>query len=268
MNESRCETFESTRNRDTIEPARIAVSHPARLPTHLPRMHDLPAALIATIVGVYWASVLVKLVRVRRRQHSDAALNPRLKTERRIWPVWIAVVAGWHIFPIIAANFPETWCSLPAWSTAGWYQAVRVAASGFAVWCLGATFYCWACMGTSWSIAVIPGEMKTLVTTGPFAVVRHPIYSLSIQLMLCSLAAVPTLPMLTIALFHTALMLLKVQIEEHALAREFGDRWVSYVSQTGRLVPRLVAVREKERHSPPAPRMLTAEPSRRPAVHR
>jgi protein-S-isoprenylcysteine O-methyltransferase Ste14 len=94
-------------------------------------------------------------------------------------------------------------------------------------------------MGRNWRMAVAPGEETELVTSGPFARVRHPIYALSILLMLCTLVVVPTLPLLAMAVVHVGLMVVKARNEERFLERLHGAAYADYCRRTGRFVPRL-----------------------------
>ena len=67
---------------------------------------------------------------------------------------------------------------------------------------------------------------------------RHPIYALSILLMLCTLAIVPTLPMLVVAVVHIALMNAKARSEERHLLAVHGDAYARYLRTSGRFLPR------------------------------
>ncbi len=212
------------------------------------------AALIASIVSCYWTIVLIKLALARLRHHKQGVMIPRLATERRIWPVWVLVITGWHVFPWIAVSHTNAWWGLPAWAQDTPFSAIRMGAAIVALGLFAATISCWIAMGRHWSVAVLPGQMKTLVTTGPFRVVRHPIYSLSIQLMLCSLVVVPNLPMALVALAHITLMRMKVRIEETALAAEFGATWDAYAARTGKFLPQWGGSDFPRRQSPPAPK--------------
>jgi protein-S-isoprenylcysteine O-methyltransferase Ste14 len=93
-------------------------------------------------------------------------------------------------------------------------------------------------MGKSWRMAVTPGERTELVTTGLYRSIRHPIYALSIALMLCTAAILPSPPMLALAAVHVALMAMKARNEEAHLLRLHGDSYASYVARTGRFLPR------------------------------
>ena len=201
-------------------------------------MPDLPATLIATLVCCYWAIVLLKLAMVRWRQHKTGALVPRLSTERRIWPVWIAAIVAWHALPLFATIHWGTWYGLPNWALSRGVVPIRWGAALLGLGCFVATVHCWIVMGRNWSVAVLPGQTKQLVTNGPFALVRHPIYALSILLMICSVVAVPNLLLAVAAAVHLTLMRRKAQIEEQFLAGEFGEAWQIYASRTGRFLPR------------------------------
>ncbi|HBH52586.1 MAG TPA: hypothetical protein DDY91_11905 [Planctomycetaceae bacterium] len=201
-------------------------------------MPDLPATLIAATVCSYWTVVLLKLAVVRWRQHKTGALVPRLSTERRIWPVWIAAIVAWHALPLFATINWGTWYGLPNWALARGVVPIRWGAALLGLGCFAATIHCWIVMGRNWSVAVLPGQTKQLVTNGPFALVRHPIYALSILLMVCSVVAVPNLLLGVAAAIHITLMRRKSQIEEQFLANEFGPVWHAYAGRTGRFFPR------------------------------
>jgi protein-S-isoprenylcysteine O-methyltransferase Ste14 len=94
-------------------------------------------------------------------------------------------------------------------------------------------------MGRNWRMAVAPDQQTDLVTTGLYSLVRHPIYALSILLMVCTLVVVPTLPVLGLALVHIGLMLAKARNEERFLAGRHGAVYLHYMQRTGRFVPRL-----------------------------
>ena len=80
---------------------------------------------------------------------------------------------------------------------------------------------------------------QVLITDGPFARVRHPIYGYQLLLMLASLVVVPTTPMLIVAVVHLALMVAKARNEERHLLGTHGGDYAAYMGRTGRFFPRL-----------------------------
>jgi protein-S-isoprenylcysteine O-methyltransferase Ste14 len=105
-------------------------------------------------------------------------------------------------------------------------------------------------MGKNWSMAVMPDQKTELVTTGLYAYVRHPIYALSILLMLCSAAVVPTAPMAVVAVVHVALMLAKARNEERFLLAAQGEAYARYCRRTGRFFPCTLSRRSEPEGSP------------------
>ena len=80
-------------------------------------------------------------------------------------------------------------------------------------------------------------QKTELITDGVFAYVRHPIYALSMLLMICSVIVVPTLPMLVIAVVHIVLMNIKAHNEERYLLKVHGEQYQRYLQRTSRFFP-------------------------------
>ena len=92
-------------------------------------------------------------------------------------------------------------------------------------------------MGRDWRMDISDSN-TALITDGPFARIRHPIYAFSIAMMIATATVLPTLPMLAVAAVHLALMNVKARNEEAHLARLHGDAYARYVARTGRFLPR------------------------------
>lgn len=200
------------------------------------KMRDGPALALAVTVWIYWLCVGVLIVRVRRRTRKLAGIVPSQPLEVAMGLVWVPVVLAWMVLPYLAATRAAGTFALP--DVAREALALRAFAAAAGVACLGLSIRAWRRMGRSWRMAVSPGEKTELVTSGPFAHVRHPIYSLSIALMLCTVVAVPTAPMLVVAVVHIALMALKARNEERFLAGVHGALYADYCRRTGRFLPR------------------------------
>ena len=81
-------------------------------------------------------------------------------------------------------------------------------------------------------------EDHQLITSGPFAIVRHPMY---VGLILAAMGAVAiymTWTTLYFALF-APLTLVRAKREEHALAEEFGEQWRDYCKRVPAFIPYL-----------------------------
>jgi len=201
-------------------------------------MRDLPVAVLALTIWLYWARVVAMVARMRRRSRSLGGLVPEQARERRMWLVWVPLVTLWIALPTLAVGRDTPPLAVPAWARATPWLALRIVAAIAAVACLLATVSCWRRMGANWSMGIEESRRTELVTEGLFARVRHPIYALSIALMTLSVVVLPTWPMLVIAVVHIALMAMKAANEERYLERVHGDRYRAYCASTGRFLPR------------------------------
>jgi protein-S-isoprenylcysteine O-methyltransferase Ste14 len=102
------------------------------------------------------------------------------------------------------------------------------------------TFGAQLSMGDSWRVGVDPAERTELVTAGPFARVRNPIYSAMLPTILGLVLMVPSV--FSVAGFLTLLLGLEMQVrlvEEPYLLRVHGDAYANYASRVGRFIPGL-----------------------------
>jgi protein-S-isoprenylcysteine O-methyltransferase Ste14 len=205
-------------------------------------MRDIPGTVLVATIWVYWFGVGAMIVRVRRKSRRAAGLVPGQRVERLMWLVWVPLVVAWNVLPYLSLVSGEALLRVPRFALEdGAYVALRWVAAISAVACLIMTAWCWARMGTSWSMAIRERDSGELITDGLFARVRHPIYALSMMLMLCSLVIVPTLPMAALWVVHLVLNHLKARNEERHLLKVHGDAYASYVRRTGRFIPRVGA---------------------------
>jgi protein-S-isoprenylcysteine O-methyltransferase Ste14 len=94
-------------------------------------------------------------------------------------------------------------------------------------------------MGANWSIVARTREDHQLVTSGPFARLRHPIYA-AMGLFLIGLAnALGHLDALLLAVpISLAGTMVRVKIEEKLLAAQFGQQFDAYRKSVPALLPR------------------------------
>jgi protein-S-isoprenylcysteine O-methyltransferase Ste14 len=92
-------------------------------------------------------------------------------------------------------------------------------------------------MGRSWRLGV-PQERTELVTGGPFALVRNPIYTAMIVAVAGLALLAPNALSLTSAIALIAGLELHVRFaEEPHLLRSHGEEYTAYASRVGRFVP-------------------------------
>jgi protein-S-isoprenylcysteine O-methyltransferase len=118
------------------------------------------------------------------------------------------------------------------------WPAVRVL--GFAVGLAGAALLAWAAvlLGRFLVHEAAVVQDHTLVTSGPYRFVRHPIYAGYLALLLGSAVAALNVWLLLLAPLSLLGILVQAGSEEQLLARRFGPDYQRYACRTGQLVPR------------------------------
>ena len=123
--------------------------------------------------------------------------------------------------------------------------AVHKVGLALAIAGIAATFYAQVAMGTSWRIGVDPGDRTELVTGGPFALVRNPIFAamlptgLGLSLLVPSWVSCAGLIGLAVALE------LQVRVvEEPYLLRAHGASYAEYAARVGRFLPGIGRLRQ------------------------
>ncbi len=123
----------------------------------------------------------------------------------------------------------------PLWHLppAGMWASLMLAVLGFA--------FCWWArlhLGVYWSSNVGRKADHRIVDTGPYAVVRHPIYTGVILAGFATAAAKGTAPALLGAGIMTVSWYVKARLEERFLRQELGaDAYDGYAARTAMLVP-------------------------------
>lgn len=100
-------------------------------------------------------------------------------------------------------------------------------------------------MGDAWRIGVDPDAATDLVTHGPFAVVRNPIFTGLVAVVAGSALLVPS----RVSVAAVALVLVSVELqvrfaEEPHLLRLHGARYADYAARAGRFLPGVGRLRQ------------------------
>lgn len=193
----------------------------------------LPPLIAASCLLIYWGTVVRKALRFSRTERHGVNIIPPERVGRWIRVVWIPTIVAWCIQPWLALRHHSyAYPHGAAWAFVGWAGAAVCIVATIA------TFSCWREMGHSWRIGIDPAEKTQLVFGGAFRIVRHPIYALSILLVLGTLATTRTSAMLLIAIIHIACMQFEARREEAYLLAKHGQVYADYTKRVGRFFPR------------------------------
>jgi protein-S-isoprenylcysteine O-methyltransferase Ste14 len=175
------------------------------------------------VFGGYWAITWLRVKRTKAREKSA----DRLATIAVVVMAYVLLFENWlSIGPLRLRFAPQE----------GW-----IAWAGIGLTWVGVVIAVWAryCIGEYWSARVALKEGHQLIRSGPYAFVRHPIYTgmflaaAGAALVVGEWRGIVAVALLLAAHSRKALR------EESFLAKEFGDEYTSYRRSTGFLFPRL-----------------------------
>ncbi|MFZ0806642.1 MAG: isoprenylcysteine carboxylmethyltransferase family protein [Candidatus Sulfotelmatobacter sp.] len=166
---------------------------------------------------------------------ADTKATQRLEpAASRILRVFIFLIA---IVLLSVPRLPMRWLYVQLWPQGYWPFWV-----GVAITVAGLLFAVWARehLGRNWSRSVTIKQGHELITTGPYAVVRHPIYTgILIGFLGMAIAILQVRGFLAFFLVFFALWL-KLRMEEKWMRSQFGETYATYAQQTAALVPYLL----------------------------
>jgi protein-S-isoprenylcysteine O-methyltransferase Ste14 len=190
--------------------------------------------LLGTIMAAYWGRVMRMAYKAKIKGRASNLIPPEPigKFLRLIWTPLILIWVSQPLITAFARRPPRPWQPLYYNPRIAWPAVLIVAV------CFTATWVCWKRMGSAWRMGIDPAEKTALIASGPFAYVRHPIYSLSQLMMLATVAAVPSPLMIAAALLHLILLQWESRREEAHLLRVQPEQYARYRQQVGRFLPK------------------------------
>jgi len=173
----------------------------------------------------------------RRRARQSGEVISRLSEGM---PVLLArmILAAPLFLSFVAYIVNPQWMEWSAYELPSWMRWLAVIASvGF----LPLLFWVMVSIGKNVSETFMTKERHELVTHGPYRWVRHPLYAVTIGILVSLSIIAGNWFMMAIALTSIGgILVFIIPREEAELVRKFGDKYRQYQKRTGRLVPRLL----------------------------
>lgn len=197
----------------------------------------LESAWISARVAAAFASAvaLAAMVVVGVRAHRATGPAPRVRRPGA------APRAAVQLAALVLGALVTAWTrgQVEAWLPAPAQAAVATLAALAALF--AGTFVAWAAwtLGPNFTLEAVVGEESSLVTAGPFALVRHPFYSA--WGLLGAGAALAFGSVAGAAVFLAAWIPAtrrRAALEEEALAEAWPAEWPAYAAKTPRFLPR------------------------------
>ena len=130
-----------------------------------------------------------------------------------------------------------SWTMLPVPIWARWTGVALIVAGAAGAWWILST------LGNNVTRTAKTRAGATLVTSGPYALVRHPLY-MNGALVFAALSLVSRSWWFVLWIVPAlALLAVRTRTEEANLEARFGDAWRAYAARTGRFVPKLALMK-------------------------
>lgn len=160
------------------------------------------------------------------------------KTTQRVEPAASRILRA-LTFVIVIVLLSTTRIPLPWLYRQLWPSGLFSFWIGAAVMVAGLLFAVWARqhLGSNWSRSVTIKLDHELITTGPYALVRHPIYTGILIGFLGTAIALSQIRGLIALVLIFVVFWAKLRLEEAWMRSQFGETYAAYAHQTATLVP-------------------------------
>jgi protein-S-isoprenylcysteine O-methyltransferase Ste14 len=195
-----------------------------------------PAAIADALVAAAWIGLVADSLRVAR---GERAVRARLDVER---PRLVSRVVVLALLLAGAALLERRSGGRFAFHPAAAAAGVALAWAGVALHARARR-----ALGVRWSSAVAAPPDHQIVTQGPYAIVRHPLYLGVLLLAAGTVLAHTSAATLCIAAGLAAGMVRKIPAEERVLRATCGEAWRRYAAEVPALVPRPSRLRRGRR---------------------
>jgi protein-S-isoprenylcysteine O-methyltransferase Ste14 len=190
-------------------------------------------AVLALVLLAVWLLLVAGLPTLLRLQRTGAPSVPRFRDRPGSPQWWARLLSGIGFACAVAAPLAE----LAGLQPLPILDRTPVRAAGVVLVVVGiaATLAAQLAMGASWRPDLDPTTRTALVTSGPFRLVRNPIFTATatgLALIVPNLVAAAML-----VAFVTARQLQVRLVEEPYLHRVHATAWEQYAARTGRFLP-------------------------------
>jgi protein-S-isoprenylcysteine O-methyltransferase Ste14 len=123
------------------------------------------------------------------------------------------------------------------WSKIGLPDEIRWLGVGFGILCVLGIYWLFSSIGSGITPTSATREQHTLVTSGPYRWIRHPLYTIGSSMFIAFGLISDNWFIAVLGILTFVLMAIRTPIEEANLIAKFGDEYREYMKTTGRFLP-------------------------------
>ncbi|POX49358.1 isoprenylcysteine carboxylmethyltransferase family protein [Streptomyces sp. Ru72] len=205
-------------------------------------LHSALAALTGVCVLIFVVAWIVGAVYFGVK--SQAGLHDWVRGLRRTLPRRVLLIAGAYAFSLLVRHSQDFWRHLQYWQPALALLGglLTVASTALLLWAR------WV-LGTMWASVPMVREHHELRTDGAYRLVRHPIYTGLLGLIVGSMLACGFGVWTAVLPVAVPWLLRRVRIEDDLMASQFGASYDAYRARVPALVPWVRPARVGPRHA-------------------
>ncbi|MEV6839636.1 isoprenylcysteine carboxylmethyltransferase family protein [Streptomyces sp. NPDC051133] len=193
-------------------------------------LHSALVLLTVACVAVFGAAWVAGAVYFGVR--SQDGLRGWIHGLRRSWPRRVLLIAGAYAFSALIGRSQGFWRHLEYWqpglAVAG--ALLAVASTALLLWAR------WV-LGTMWASVPLVQEHHELRTDGPYRLVRHPIYTGLLGLIVGAMPACGFGVWIALLAVAVPWLLRRVRVEDDLMAGRFGAAYEAYRAGVPALIP-------------------------------
>ena len=193
---------------------------------------DPLVAKIIYIVGYWLANFAIRARHIAARQRERVRTNKNTRLDNSLF---LTVGVGGFVVPLL-------YVFTPLLSFADYSSPLWIGVTGAVLLVVGDWVF-WKAhkdLGRNWSPILEIREGHTLITTGIYAHIRHPMYSSLWLLVIAQAMLLPNWVAGMSGLVPFAILYFqRVAKEERMMKEEFGSEYEQYLKRTGRVLPKL-----------------------------
>jgi len=175
------------------------------------------------------------------------------RVSRQVDPAWFWIgmtLAGPPVaLTCLAFLIQPRWIDFAAFDAS---PVLRLIGAPIALAGIGLFAWMFRHLGLNVTSTSIPRASATLVTSGPYRWIRHPMYSATLLLVAAATLLTANLVMALGGGAMFALLAARSRLEERRLVEKFGEAYRAYQRRAGRFVPRLPPAKNPGERGPAA----------------
>jgi protein-S-isoprenylcysteine O-methyltransferase Ste14 len=199
--------------------------------------------LFRVIFSTLWIIFIANLTWVRysaREYTGKQPIDQTARHERRLHTVALALFAPFWFGGIILYAILPSWIMFLSIPLPDWFRLIMVGVTALSI---PLTLWGYRTLGKNWVHVLDPSKFlqkkgETLVTSGPYHYVRHPIYLGAFTFIIALALVAANWLLLLPALAVITLIYMQIGKEEAMLIDRFGDEYREYMKRTPRFIPK------------------------------